>query len=172
MIKSVLTFVCFAAFLALASASELCDKPVVTDVSYTTTQLATSTKAVFISQFQIKCNDEFVDRANLHAVVDGEVLPVAVTGDNQEDSTYQVSWVREHDQVSAKTYTVQLYDSESFSAYSRAVRANEAVPAADFSVKVHHSGASKDGLFVPLEAVAVVAAIALAIFAQSKKSNL
>ena len=33
-------------------------------------------------------------------------------------------------------------------------------------------GASKDGLFVPLEAVAVVAAIALAIFAQSKKSNL
>jgi len=144
-----------------------CVSPSVTTNTYTTKHLALSSQTAYLAQFNVQCkNEDVTGSLNLYAEVEAGVLvPVAVGGDGDDSTTtYQVSWVVEHKNAVTGDIPINVYDEEGFTAYRKAQRTeggDVSSVAALFTVNVNHPGATKDGLFVQSEFIAVVCVLAV-----------
>jgi len=102
----------------------------------------------------------------------GVLVPVALV---PETNSYQVSWVKDHKKAITGSIPIKMYDDEGYTAYRKAQRseggdASEVAPL--FTITVEHPGATKEGLFVQTEFIAVVGALLVWWCANSMRSQI
>merc|ERR1712055_375295 len=160
------------AVLVMVSA-ETCTSPSVSTDTYTSKYIALSTETAYVAEFSVACKEEDVKGFNLYAELEAGVLvPVAQV---PETNSYQVSWVKDHKKAETGAIPIKMYDDEGFTAYRKAQRseggdASEVAPL--FTITVEHPGATKEGLFVQTEFIAVVGALLVWWCANSMRSQI
>ncbi|XP_067929558.1 translocon-associated protein subunit delta-like [Watersipora subatra] len=136
----------------------------VTSHSYTTAEDISSSKTLFISQFQF---EKEPPRGTLYAEVGNRNLIVAKSADTDE---FQVTWTEEHKLAPAGKYEVKIFTEEQQSNLRKARRDGESTdsitPVA--TLEIIHQGVSK-GPWMSSESVACVAAVLIMYYAYTKK---
>ncbi|XP_070549937.1 translocon-associated protein subunit delta-like isoform X1 [Ptychodera flava] len=161
---------CVLVCLPLLVIGEVCTSPQVTDKKvYTTEDAFTATDTAFIIEFTLSCKNG-AKNMFLHADIPGKQLPVsrAVDGTNE----YQVSWTDEH-QKSSRTYVINFYDEDGFSALRKAQRSGEDASAVKplFVISFDHKGVSS-GPYVSTEVLATMTGFLVWYLAYSAKSKI
>jgi len=149
------------------SALSACTEPKVSASSYTPADSQVLTAIPFIAEFSLTCANG--DQPILYADIDGSLVPVtkAIEGDR-----YQVSWTKDVKVAKTGDHSVDLYDSEGYTAVKRSRERGEAVTASPLVTIVVSYGGSYAGPLLNSEHLAACLAAAVFYLAFSSKSRL
>ncbi|RDD38441.1 Translocon-associated protein subunit delta [Trichoplax sp. H2] len=136
---------------------------------YSTSNAILESESTFLAAFQLDCNGE--DKPDqLHAIIDDKPLPLARDADG---NTFEVSWVEDHKAATTGVYKVAIYDDASFAAYRKAKRSGNTFNGSPlFTIDMDHKVATKQGLWLQTEFIAVVGIILIWWYASNIKSKL
>jgi len=143
--------------LALAY-GETCTNPSVSTDTYTSKNIALSTETAYVAEFSVGCQED-TKGFNLYAELEtGHLVPVAYV---PESSTYQVSWAKDHKKAVTGAIALKMFNDEGFAAYRKVQRSEGDLSSVAplFTVTINHPGASREGLFVQTEFLAVVTSL-------------
>jgi len=107
--------------LMLGAAMSTCTEPKVTASSYTPSDSQVLSAIPFIAEFSLACANG--ETPALFADINGALVPVI---QSLEGDKYQVSWTTDVKKVSTGDHSVDLYDSEGFTALKRSRDRGEA----------------------------------------------
>merc|ERR1712168_337923 len=137
---------------------ETCTSPTVSTDTYTSKNIALSTETAYVAEFTVGCQED-TKGFNLYAELEaGHLVPVAYV---PESSSYQVSWAKDHKKAVTGAITLKMFNDEGYAAYRKAQRSEGDLSAVAplFTVTINHPGASREGLFVQTEFIAVVTSL-------------
>jgi translocon-associated protein subunit delta len=162
MMRSMLAIV----FLA-GSAMSTCTEPKVTASSYTPADSQVLSAIPFIAEFSLACANG--EAPTLFADIDGALVPVI---QSLEGDKYQVSWTKDVKKVSTGDHSVDLYDSEGFTALKRSRDRGEAATVSPLVTIVVSYPGSYGGPWLNSEHLAAGLAALVFYMAFSSKSAL
>lgn len=141
MFKFVLATIALTCSVLGFAAATSCTNPQVQTNFYSTSDATIVSQIGFVTEFTLKCSNAGAEKLPLFAEVVGKLAPVVRLGENK----YQVSWNEEIKKAGSGTYSIRLFDEESFAAVRKAQRAGEDVQSVKplTTVSVHFSGAYK-----------------------------
>ncbi|XP_046841291.1 translocon-associated protein subunit delta-like [Xenia sp. Carnegie-2017] len=158
----------FLSFFAVVSA-ESCINAQATSKVYSTSNVLLSTESVFLIESTVKCSNN-PKNVFLFAEIDGNLYPVPKSDDN---SVHQFSWVKSHKEAKSGSYEIKYYDEEGYASLRKAQRTGEKLEQKPlFTVTLNHKAASREGLWVQTEFIAVTAALLVWWFATVTKNKL
>ncbi|KNC84634.1 hypothetical protein SARC_03164 [Sphaeroforma arctica JP610] len=135
---------------------------IVEQESYTTSEEVNSSPyAVFTMNMKLD-----IQSADLFAVVDNLVVPIAYEEDN-----YQVSWKLPYPLAHKGNHQVMIYDAASLDSVQKFQDGEGSMPQALLTAPVYFSGASKISHSVSFSLIAVCASVAGFYFAHDVKSS-
>jgi len=161
----------FSSVLLVAAMSgyvrSACTGPQLTASSYTPADSQVLTAIPFIAEFSLTCSNG--ETPSLYADIDGVLVPVT---QSLEGDKYQVSWTREIKLAKTGDHSVNLFDSEGYSAVKRSRERGEPVTTAPLATLVVNHGGSYTGPLLNSEHIAACLAAAVFYLAFSSKSKL
>merc|ERR1719342_1427969 len=107
--------------LMLGAARSTCTEPKVTASSYTPSDSQVLSAIPFIAEFSLACANG--ETPTLFADINGALVPVI---QSLEGDKYQVSWITDVKKVTTGDHSVDLYDSDGYTALKRSRDRGEA----------------------------------------------
>merc|ERR1719438_763397 len=144
-----------------------CTEPKVTASSYTPSDSQVLTAIPFIAEFSLACANG--EKPSLYADIDGTLVPVT---QGIEGDKYQVSWTKDTKVAKTGDHSVNLYDSEGYTAVKRSRERGEYVTTSTLVTIVVSYPGSYTGPLLNSEHIAAFLAAAVFYLAFSSKSKL
>eukprot|EP00092_Neocalanus_flemingeri_P001575 GFUD01001680.1.p1 GENE.GFUD01001680.1~~GFUD01001680.1.p1 ORF type:complete len:164 (+),score=37.58 GFUD01001680.1:205-696(+) len=157
----------FALLVLAGSAMSTCTEPKVAASSYTPADSQVLSVIPFIAEFSLACANG--ETPTLYADIEGHLVPVI---QSLEGDKYQVSWTKDVKKASTGDHSVDLYDSEGFTALKRSRDRGEATTVSPLVTIVVSYPGSYGGPWLNSEHLAAGLAALVFYMAFSSKSAL
>jgi len=151
----------------VASAMGGCANPKVTASSYTPSDSQVLSAIPFIAEFTLTCDGG--ENPALYADIEGILVPVTKSMDGDK---YQVSWIQETKKASTGDRSVDLYDTEGFTAVRRSRATGQASTVSPLVTIVVSYPGSYSGPWLNSEHLAAALAAMVFYLAFSSRSSL
>ena len=171
----------------IGSVMSTCSDPKVTASSYTPADSQVLTAIPFIAEFSLACSNG--EKPSLYADIDGALVPVTQSIDGEKYQVWkficthifrnilntlllQVSWTKDTKVAKTGDHSVNLYDSEGYTAVKRSRERGEPVTTSPLVTIVVSYPGSYTGPILNSEHIAACLAAAVFYLAFSSKSKL